>query len=109
MIGQTGIRQIIEVCNLSRVKVNKGKTVTEARIEATHDISRARGVKFSTIEDKYIRGLDNTINGNIGLKGVESFDKALEDALNGNNTVLRDVLLSRTDDRSLRNYIVSSI
>jgi hypothetical protein len=109
-VAKTGITQIIEVVNLTREKVvANGQTVTEARVEATHAISQARGVNFRTIEDKYIRGLDNTINGNVGLKGAENFDRVLEDTLRNVNTRLRDVLISRTNDVNLKNSIIALV
>ncbi|MFL0167938.1 hypothetical protein [Candidatus Clostridium helianthi] len=104
-VGNTGIKQIIQVVDLTRKKVANGQSITEARVEATHQISKARGVNFSTVEDKYIRGLDKVINGNLGLKGAKNFDKALEDAIKNLNTDLRNILLSRTNNVHLQNSI----
>ncbi|SHK32619.1 hypothetical protein [Tepidibacter formicigenes] len=105
-VGKVGIEQILEVVHLTKNKVANGQSVTEARVEATHDVSKSRGVNFSTIEDKYIRGLDETISGNVGLKGAEEFDKALEDSINQKNTKLRNILLSRTNEINLQNSIM---
>ena len=108
-VGKIGIKQIVEVVELAKIKVNQGKSITEARIEATHEVSKARGVEFTSIEDKYIRGLDNIINGSVGVKGADEFDDILKDAIYKGDIALRNILLSRTTDLNLRKIISSVI
>jgi hypothetical protein len=98
------IEELLQVVESVLAKVPPGAApvkVRDARLAAVKLVAQKRHIATNTVADKFIRQLRPAI------QTADDFDRALEGAIRGHNTVLRDALLAHAVDQADKERITT--